>query len=209
MEKNKYIFDLDGTLLSMDYSAEKMFFESIYGENAYLIVNRIGELLDKYENGFKKYDIELLSKYLTINTGLIFYPRIIESWINIVAYGKDLLEEGVIEVLDILKSKDKELVVLTNWFSDTQVPRLKNAGIYDYFDDVITGEFCLKPHREAYLKAIGDSSIDECLLIGDNYNKDYMAPRKMGLDAILYDRTDRYSQECVKIKKLKEIVKKY
>ena len=34
MEKDKYIFDLDGTLLTMDYRMEKMYFVSMFGPYA-------------------------------------------------------------------------------------------------------------------------------------------------------------------------------
>ena len=208
MEKDKYIFDLDGTLLTMDYRMEKMYFVSMFGPYASLLTDRIGELLDKYEHGFKKYDVNLLSKYLSINTGLDITPKIVEGWINIVAYGKDTMEDGVIEVLDELKSQDKKLLILSNWFSETQVPRLKNAGIYEYFDEIITGEECLKPHKEAYYRAIGDSDPSKCLLIGDNYDKDYCVPVTLGLDAVLYDKEDKYEHAKVKIKQLNEIIRK-
>ena len=73
---------------------------------------------------------------LTQISGLEFTPEIIRLWNTTMVSETDVMEDGVIEVLEYLKSKDKSLVVLTNWYSLPQVERLKNAGIFEYFDDV-------------------------------------------------------------------------
>ena len=121
----------------------------------------------------------------------------------------DKMEDGVIELLDYLKSKNKSLVVLTNWYGESQVARLKNAKIYDYFDDVFTGEYQLKPHPESYIRAIDKYNPRECVIIGDSIHKDYSAPRIHGIDAILYDKNDIHSNNYVKVKKLTELKKRY
>ena len=58
---------------------------------------------------------------------------------------KDEVADGVIELFDYLKSTGKEIVVLTNWFGGTQIPRLKRTGLYNYLDALITGEIAMKP----------------------------------------------------------------
>lgn len=208
MKKNRIIFDLDCTLLTCNYRlVETAVFEPFFKEETEYIMTVIAHLLDEYETINSNYEDEKLSNFLTERSGLIFTPEIIKAWKNTMMHEADTMEEGVIETLEELKSKDKSLVVLTNWYGRSQISRLKNAGIYDYFDEVYTGEYQLKPHPEAYMRSIGDYDIRECLIVGDNIYKDYGAPMTHGIDAVLYDKKDVHSNEYVKIKKMNELVK--
>ena len=47
----------------------------------------------------------------------------------------DEVADGVIEMFNYLKKNNKEIVVLTSWFSGTQIPRLKRTGLYSYIDN--------------------------------------------------------------------------
>ena len=210
MEKKRFIFDLDRTLLTCDYSkVEDELFDKVFGDQATRILNEIGTLLNEYEMLHSVYSEKALSEFLNERSGLEFNEDIIRSWSINMTESADTMEEDVVELLEHLKSKDKSLVVLTNWFGRAQIARLKNADIYKYFDDVFTGEYQLKPHRRAYLTAIGDYDPRECVMIGDNISKDYHAPKLHGIDAILYDKEDIHSDEFVKVKRLNEIIKRF
>ena len=209
MKKERYIFDLDGTLLTCDYgTVEDEFFGKVLGEDSDRFVKNIAKLLDEYEYTHKRYEEEDLCRFLSEKTNLSFNKKIIDGWTEVMTEVPDIMEPHVIEVLEDLKRKDKSLVVLTNWFGNSQIARLKKAGLYDYFDDVFTEEYQLKPHKEAYLRAIGDYDIEKCILIGDNLHKDYIAPRSFGLDSVYYDRYEKEHNNIVKVKKLNEIIKK-
>jgi HAD superfamily hydrolase (TIGR01549 family) len=210
MEKKRFIFDLDRTLLTCNYEmVEKRLFEPIFGDNTDWLMENIGKLLDEYETIYPRYQDDLLSEYLTNETGLIFAPWIIEEWAHTMRSEADTMEDGVIEVLDYLKNKDKSLIVLTNWYGSAQIQRLKNANIYDYFDEVLTGEYQLKPHPTAFLRAVDNYDPRECVVIGDSISKDYLGPRVHGIESILYDKDDVHSNEYVKIKKLTDLKKRY
>ena len=208
MDKKRYIFDLDRTLLTCDYEVvESAIFEPIFKERTPYLMENIGYLLNEYEMTHSYYEDEELSDFLTRYSGLKFTPKIIRLWNNTMLNEADTIEDGVIEVLDHLKSTGKSLVVLTNWYSLPQVDRLKKAEIYDYFDDVFTGEYQLKPHSEAYIIARGEFEPKDCLVIGDNIIKDYVGPRINGIDAILYDKNYKHDNSYVKIKKIKELIR--
>lgn len=209
MDKKRYIFDLDKTLLTCNYEmVETAIFEPIFKEKTPYLMENIAYYLDEYEMDHSHYEDQLLSNFLTHISGLNFTPEIIRLWNNTMLEEADTMEEGVIEVLEHLKSQDKSLVVLTNWYSLPQVDRLKKANIYEYFDDVFTGEFQLKPHSEAYVIARGEFHPKDCLVIGDNIIKDYVGPRVNGIDALLYDKEDRHEKTFAKIKTLKELIKR-
>ena len=209
MEKKRFIFDLDRTLLTCDYNiVETRIFEPIFGDKTEELMKNIGPFLDYYEMTHTHYDDEVLSEFLKEQSGLPFTPEIIRGWAREISSDADTMEDGVIELLEHLKSKDKSLVVLTNWYGKSQIPRLKEAGIYDYFDLILTGEDQLKPHPRAYLRAIDGYDPRECFMVGDSVIKDYGAPRLHGIESVLYDKEDVQDKKYVKIKKLKKLIKK-
>ena len=210
MEKKRFIFDLDRTLLTCNYElVEAKIFEPIFKEKTDWLMKNIGRVLDEYETIYPRYEDELLCKYLIDQTGLEFTPEIIRGWAYTMRKEADTIEDGAMELLEYLKSKDKSLVVLTNWYGSAQIQRLKNANMFEYFDEVFTGEYQLKPHPEAFLRAIEGYDPRECVMIGDSISKDYHGPRLHGINAVLYDKDDVHSDEYVKVKKLINLKKRY
>ena len=205
----RFIFDLDGTLLTADYSKERDHFKSIFDEAGNKFISNIGMYLDTYEKKHKKYEKELLCDYLSKESGLNFTPKVIDEWNEIVSFIPDMMEDGVKETLEYLKSKDYSLAVLTNWFGIAQKKRLERAGLLEYFDDIYTGDMVLKPHKDSYLCARDRFSIDECVVIGDNLLKDFIAPRGVGMYSIIYDKNDIQHETITKVKRIDEIIKKY
>lgn len=204
----RVVFDLDGTLLTSNYALEKEFFTSLYGEKANELINNIGVFLDEYEKTFPRYRHDELSEFLSKKSNLLITNNIIDEWIDVMHNGPDKIEDGVIQTLEYLKRKDSSLAVLTNWYSGTQIPRLRRAGILHYFDNIYTGEFVLKPHKKAYLWAKDDFDIEECLFIGDNLDKDYIGPRRYGFDSIIYDKNDKYGKVLKKVKRIDELIER-
>lgn len=210
MEKKRFVFDLDGTLLTGNYQLTDDYFLSIYQEEGIPFIQNVGKYLDLYENQFLSYDEALLSKFLSEKAHMNISEDVIDGWIQIVGDQlDDTIEDGVFDTLEYLKKKDKSIVVLTNWFGKTQIPRLERHGLLPYFDTIYTGDGFVKPHRKAYLWARDSYHPKECVFIGDNLEKDYYGPRSYNMESILYDKEDRYSNRLVKIKKMEEIIERY
>ena len=209
MEKERFIFDLDGTLLTSDYHLERELFNNYFGEKSFLITSKVGEFLDEYERIFPFYEVGRLSNFLSAKTGLKVTPDIIREWIAITGEDSGVIEEGVFETFDTLKSRDKSIIVLTNWFIDSQRPRLRDSGLLEYIDEVYAGDCFLKPRKEAYLGCRDHYGTEECIVIGDNLDKDYIGPRACEMDSVLYDKNDEYHKSVVKVKKINEIIDRY
>lgn len=207
--KQKYIFDLDGTLLEGDFKKEEEYFKSVLTTtDSEIFIPKIVPLLEKYESTFERYNIDLLSRFMSDESSVRITPSIIKGWIECNKNMDDRIIDGAIETLEELKINDKKLVILTNWFSDTQIGRLQQSGLDIYFDEVYGGELFLKPDPRAYINACGFTPMELCVMIGDTYKKDIEGARNIGIDAIYFnlEKKDMNDKNSVKsLRKIKEI----
>ena len=203
--KKRYVFDLDGTLVEGDYRLADQYFIDKFGPEAIPFVQSMSDVLSKYERAFLKYQPETLSKFLRLETGLDITEKDILEWNHLVSIVQDKEEEHARETLEYLKSQGKSLVVLTNWFSDSQKERLRRMHMLSYFDAVYGGEIATKPHKEAYLNAIMPFSRMESVFVGDNVGTDYVGPRACSIDAVLYDKKNEHHKTLIKVKSLDEL----
>ena len=208
--KERFIFDLDGTILNGNFSKEIEYFKSVLPfDEAYRFEQKRYQLLQEYEKKFLNYDVNYLSDFLSKELDATITPQIIQGWIDINCDIEDEIEEDVIELLEYLKGKDKSIVVLSNWFRKTQDSRLRKMLLSPYFDQVYGGDTYLKPSRKAYLQAAGSYPIQQCVMIGDNYEKDYLGAKNIGMDAIYYDKMNTGKKADCKVKTLKRIKEMY
>lgn len=206
----KVIFDLDFTL--MDWEDEYIFAitNAVNKLNLGYSKEKIKELddvLTTYEDVYPIYEKKKFCDYLNekCNTHLPyeFVDILLEEQTK--CYRK--FSQSEIDTLEYLSSK-YELLILSNWFTYTQVKRLENAGILKYFSKVSGGdERELKPSLKAF--DIVDNK-KECVMIGDSLNKDILPALEVGMQAIHLTKNNtkkdlRYRQ-IRKLEDLKEML---
>lgn len=203
--KDKIIFDLDGTIMNADFSLEDQFFrDKLSAEDAEKFIPIKYNLLLKYENLFYKYDISYLSEFLTSESGVVISDKLIKEWLVIGDSFNDKLVPDIVDVFEYLKGKDYELIVLSNWFRTTQVSRLKKMMVLDYFTDVYGGDQFIKPNPDSYLNVCNKNTVSNCVMIGDDYFKDFLGPKSVGMESVLFDPNDKVLEKC-KIKRMNEL----
>lgn len=210
----RVIFDVDNTLIPF----KEEYFEEIknvlndlkikYTDNDY---NEILKAFSEYENIYYTFDRKLMigfiNKYTKKQYPEVFMDKMTERWSNC---GIDEIEEGIKETLEYLQSK-YELVILSDWYKDQQVKKLEKADFLKYFQDVYTAENTKrKPFKEAFMQAIGTNKREECIMIGDNLERDVKGALNAGLKAIWYNPNNESQnaeyQIITKIKQLKTIL---
>ncbi len=69
--------------------------------------------------------------------------------------GRLPVKKGVRELLDFLKESRKKIALASSTKSQAVIQELKDAGLYDYFDQVVCGDMVerSKPHPDIFLKA--------------------------------------------------------
>ena len=202
----RLIFDVDNTLIvgvnfkeavikTLDelniYSEENLdnFFEGIYS----------------YEGVYNSYNSRDYKKHMEECMNTIIPDNFLDVFFK---YLKDVIPERndkLISTIDSL-SKKYELVLLTNYFSISQLNRLNNMGIGKYFTEAY-GEDLIKPNKEAYIKACGPHKPEECVMIGDSMFLDVECAKKAGLKAIFVNtkKIDTNNLNVIVVDKVEDI----
>ena len=204
----RFIFDLDNTLLFSDYKEEKRYFNEVFKEKGEYFNTNINNWLIEYEKTHIRYDKELLRKFLEEKSNLPVTETVIDNWLDISKNINYEIEDTAIEVFEYLKRKGKNIAILTNFIREVQEKRIKNSELFPYISDIYCGNY-LKPNSKSYFEAIGSYDIKKCIMIGDSYENDYLGPRNIGMNSLLYDKDDQYKNIKDKVKSLNKIKELY
>jgi len=182
----RIIFDLDNTLIMWQDKylfALRNVLEELMPDYTEKQLLDIDNYLVSYEQTHSIYDKEDLVNY--INRGC-------NISLNIEFVDKLILEQGkcyetddeLVSTIKYLKEK-YELMILSNWFTETQKLRLKGVGILDCFTLVSGGdERVFKPDPKAFEEVTRGCLKEECLMVGDSLKHDIIPAEKLGIPCI-------------------------
>ena len=109
------------------------------------------------------------------------------------------LYDGVIDLLEELKRKNKKVYLLSNAQRGFTAPELTYLGIEKYFDGIFisSDKGCKKPGESFYRKLVEEYKLDvkKSIMIGNDSIADILGAYNMGMDS-LYIHTE-ISPECV------------
>ena len=124
--------------------------------------------------------------------------------------------EGADEVLTYLKNKGYKLYATTNGFAFTQKNRIKNSGLYKYFDAVFISEDlnAQKPEKEyfeACIRGIPEKDKAKILIVGDSQSSDILGGINVSIDTCWFkhkgETAKYYSKYTIEnLKELTEIL---
>jgi putative hydrolase of the HAD superfamily len=103
------------------------------------------------------------------------------------------LMPGAREMLDFLYSQRDRFVlaVITNGFSEAQLPKMKTSGIDKYFDYFFLSEDIgfMKPDRRFFEVALArmKATPEQSLVIGDDYSVDIAGAQAAGIPQVWYN----------------------
>ncbi|ODA39931.1 YjjG family noncanonical pyrimidine nucleotidase [Desulfosporosinus sp. BG] len=195
------LFDLDDTLL--DFSANeidslnKLFHQNGYtfSDELFRVYNSVNkQLWTDYENGNVALDEVLNSRFseTMLKLGKIVDGMEWESqYREFLGNGYQLID-GALEVCQSL-SVTHRLFVITNGITKTQIKRLKQAGLYEFFEDIFDSQSIgfQKPSKAFFdyvMSHIKDFNAREALIIGDSLNTDIKGGLTSGIDTCWINR---------------------
>ncbi|MBC7873006.1 MAG: noncanonical pyrimidine nucleotidase, YjjG family [Ferruginibacter sp.] len=204
MKYKHLFFDLDHTLWDFEANSRQTLEElyhllkleargvhdfDLFHKN-YLVHN--DKLWDRYRNGAIKVD-ELRWKRMWLSLldfKIADEPLSIEMGTHFLDLlpTRKILFPHTMEILDYLVQKKYRLHLITNGFEKTQHSKLKNAGLDNYFIEVITseGSNSLKPHKEIFDYAFQKTGArpGESIMIGDTIDVDILGAVNAGIDQV-------------------------
>ena len=121
------------------------------------------------------------------------------------------LFEDAIPLMKILRTKSIETAILTNGPSDSQRAKFKNLGLSRYIQRIYIGEEIgfSKPNRIAFEFVLRDlnAAASDVLMVGDSIENDIAGAEQAGINAVLIDRGNRYSEHAgTRIVTLTEVI---
>lgn len=179
----RLIFDVDGTLIT-GISFSKAILTTLNKMNIYTddCVKLFFDAISSYEEKYNNYNKEDYLKHFSRILGVELNDDFLKVFFEELKKCIPLKNEKLSKTIKSLANK-YELVLLTNYFKESQLNRLNNMGIGHFFIDCY-GEELIKPNNESYLKACGPHMPSVCVMIGDDLYLDIMKSKEMGLNAI-------------------------
>ncbi|WP_141499993.1 YjjG family noncanonical pyrimidine nucleotidase [Paenibacillus luteus] len=205
------LFDLDDTLLDFraneSDSLKKLFqqYGYTFSDELFHLYNSVNkQLWGQYENGSITLDIVLNSRFseTMLKLGKVvngvewedFYRKLLGD-------GAQILIEGALDVCRQL-SESHRLFVITNGITRTQIKRLKQSGLYDFFEEIFDSQSIgyQKPSIEFFdyvMNQIPNSNKQDTLIIGDSLNTDIKGGQLSSIDTCWINRTQQKSPPAV------------
>ncbi len=204
-----YIFDLYGTLIDINTNEWDMPLWNkmaiYYGYKGAIYTGK--ELKDAYgdfvdeekkkvqskHKDYKVIDIEIKNVFEKLFTAKNVYPteqEIIDVCGIFRCYSTDYIKlyDGVIDLLDTLKAKNKKIYLLSNAQRHFTINEMKMLGIYDYFDGIfISSDLeCSKPDVNYYKMLFEKYNLkkDESIMIGNDYLSDIGGASDFGIKSL-------------------------
>ena len=190
INKNKFgdnmvkriIFDIDGTLITGVHFSEfvtnalKRYGIDELEKTKQFLVN-----IKEYENTYSFYDRSMYIAFFSNKLGINLDERFLKIFFDELKNAVPTNSDNIKKMLDNLSNY--ELVLLSNYFEESQRNRLTTMGINNYFTEYY-GEQIIKPNIESYFQAKGDYQPSECIIVGDDKKLDIDVPKSLGFKTL-------------------------
>jgi len=206
------LFDLDDTLLDFGAneadSLNKLFQQHGYtfSDELFQLYNSVNkQLWADYEDGkIALHDVlnSRFSKTMLKLGEVVDGVEWEDQYRELLGNGCQLIE-GALELCQSLSASHR-LFVITNGITKTQIKRLKQSGLYEFFEDIFDSQSIgfQKPSKEFFdyvMSHIKDFKIEEALVIGDSLNTDIKGGIQAGIDTCWVNRNSRPSPADMQI----------
>ena len=187
---SRILFDYDGTLIIHDKANEGEQIATILGLPKWQVAEFEARLTKYFSSGYTIYGKKVTYDHhygnLERQMGPLEEFGITAKQLDDAITEKSIrcarLAQGAKETLEYLASKGYQLCLFTNGFYKGQVENMKYKGIYEYFEKVYAWDnFYAKPDKRAFMRALGNTSAMNTVMIGDSLHADIIPAKQMGI----------------------------
>lgn len=105
------------------------------------------------------------------------------------------LNEGVMDILNYLKTKRYHLNIITNGFKEVQLEKIETSGLKPYFDKIFVSEVIKSPKPKPEIFEYAVKSVNakkaKSIMIGDDWDVDVMGAVNFGIDAVHFQNSNK------------------
>ena len=200
----RIIFDIDGTLIRE--SNFRTFITEVFKNYGIEDIDKINLFIaniSEYEHYYNCYDRNLYLKFFSNIIGI----KLDYNFLKILFQeAKKSIPNNSILIRKMLSTlSEYELVLLSNYFEESQRNRLTAMGINDYFSEYY-GEKIIKPNKQVYMESKRKNEPEECLIVGNDKQLDIDIPKSLGFKTLyVNDNGDIKSVEMVSPRLIKRL----
>ncbi|MFA7273265.1 MAG: YjjG family noncanonical pyrimidine nucleotidase [Crocinitomicaceae bacterium] len=118
-----------------------------------------------------------------------------QAYLDVSPYQKNLFP-GAIETLNNLANEGYNLHIITNGFKEVQHIKIREAGLKSFFDVIVCSEEVgvTKPNARVFQHSmeLAKAKKDKSVMIGDNYEADYLGGLNAGMKAIFFNHKGKH-----------------
>ena len=200
------IFDVDKTLIEWPKDHTKSVNKTLdllnikYDDSLPI---KIYDTIDEFEENNIIFEKKKLIKYLNRKLNIKLPMQFIDLYIKKIGELVKSDDEKLEDTLNYLCRK-YDLYVISNWFTESQILRLKKMGILKYFKKVYGGDInYLKPHPKTFDVILQNYKKEDCIYVGDKLKTDIEFAESIGIKPIW--KTNEESDKYITIKKISDL----
>ena len=204
MSKSVLIFDLDNTIYPVSSIAEKLF------EKLYAVIEKSGDYkgdLETIKLEIQRTPFQKVAKAFSFSEQLL--KDSMEVHINLTYnYPMQYFPD-----YELVRKLPQTKFLVTSGFSKLQHSKIDNLGIRNDFKEIVILDLqqTNETKKDIFKRLLEKYKLpkDEVLIVGDDIKSEIQAGKELGIDTVIYDRLEKYSELNVtnKIENFSELPK--
>ncbi|WP_320112875.1 HAD family hydrolase [Draconibacterium orientale] len=188
MSKSVLIFDLDNTVYPVSSIAEKLF------EKLFAVIEKSGE----YKGDFEAVKQEIQrTPFQKVASAFSFSEQLLKDCIEVhikLTY-KDPMQ--YFSDYELVRKLPQTKFLVTSGFSKLQHSKIDKLGIRNDFKEIVILDLqqSNQTKKDVFERLLEKYNLpkEEVLIVGDDINSEIHAGKELGIDTVIYDRLEKYT----------------
>ncbi|WP_319227889.1 HAD family hydrolase [Draconibacterium orientale] len=188
MNKSVLIFDLDNTIYPVSSIAEKLF------EKLFAVIEKSGE----YDGDFEAVKLEIQrTPFQKVAGAFSFSEQLLKDCMEVhinLTY-KDPMQ--YFPDYELVQKLPQTKFLVTSGFSKLQHSKIDNLGIRNDFEEIVILDLqeTNDTKKDIFRRLLDKYQLpkEQVLIVGDDINSEIQAGKELGIDTVIYDRLEKYT----------------
>nr|WP_320000415.1 HAD family hydrolase [uncultured Draconibacterium sp.] len=188
MSKSVLIFDLDNTIYPVSSIAEKLF------ERLFAVIEKSGE----YKGNLEAVKLEIQrTPFLKVASAFSFSEQLLKDCMKVhinLTYDDPM---HYFPDYKLVRELPQTKLLVTSGFSKLQHSKIDNLGIHNDFKEIVILDLqqTNDTKKDIFKRLLVKYQLpkEDVLIVGDDINSEIQAGKELGIDTVIYDRLEKYT----------------